>query len=134
MIPVLWGDEDAFAHVNNLTYLRWCESARVDYLMRIAMWNNPPNAGEGPILASMRCDYKIPLTFPDTVEVGTRVASIGNSSVRMEHLVVSRKLAVVAAIVDSTLVMYDYKAGRPIRVPDDIRHAIRALEGPALQD
>ena len=128
-VPILWGDEDSFAHVNNLTYLRWCESARVDYLMKVAMWIAFPPTGPGPILASMSCDYKIPLTFPDTVDIGTRVSSIGNSSVRMEHIVVSRKLAVAAAMVDSTLVMYDYAEAHPIRVPDEIRAAICELEG-----
>ncbi|MBS1856623.1 MAG: acyl-CoA thioesterase [Acidobacteria bacterium] len=128
-VSILWGDEDAFAHVNNLSYLRWCETSRVEYLMRIALWNVPPPNGAGPILASIRCDYKIPLTYPDTVDVGTRVTAIGNSSIRMEHVVVSRKLSAVAATVDSTLVMYDYDAARPIRVPDAIREAIGALEG-----
>lgn len=128
-VPILWGDEDAFAHVNNLSYLRWCETSRVEYLMRIALWNVPPPNGAGPILASIRCDYKIPLTYPDTVDVGTRVTAIGNSSIRMEHVVVSRKLSAVAATVDSTLVMYDYDAARPMRVPDAIREAIGALEG-----
>jgi len=23
-LPILWGDEDSFAHVNNVAYLRWC--------------------------------------------------------------------------------------------------------------
>ncbi len=132
-IPILWGDEDAFGHVNNLSYLRWCESSRVEYLMRIAWWNVPPSNGAGPILASIRCDYKIPLTFPDTVDVGTRVAAIGNASVRMEHVVVSRKLASVAAAVDSTLVMYDYGSARPVRVPDAIREAIAAIEGRSFE-
>ena len=28
-IPVQWGDQDAFLHVNNTVYLRWFESARI---------------------------------------------------------------------------------------------------------
>jgi acyl-CoA thioester hydrolase len=127
-IPILWGDEDAFAHVNNLAYLRWCETARVEYMQRVTFWLELPPNGTGPILASVKCDYKIPLTYPDTVDVGTRVASIGNSSVRMEQIVVSRKLQAVAAIVESTVVMLDYKVNRPVRVPDTIREAIAALE------
>jgi acyl-CoA thioester hydrolase len=127
-IPILWGDEDAFAHVNNLAYLRWCETSRVEYMQRVHFWIDLPPNGTGPILASVKCDYKMPLTYPDTVDVGTRVASIGNSSVRMEQIVVSRKLQAVAAIVEATVVMLDYKAGRPVRVPDNIREAIAALE------
>lgn len=132
-IPILWGDEDAFAHVNNLAYLRWCESSRVEYMRRVALWSDVvPPAGTGPILANVKCDYKAPLTYPDTVDVGTRVASIGNSSVRMEQIVVSRALGIVAAMVESTVVMLDYMAGRPVRVSAEIRAAVEALEGRAF--
>ncbi len=34
-IPVLWGDMDAFQHVNNVTYFRYFESARIAYFERI---------------------------------------------------------------------------------------------------
>lgn len=128
-IPILWGDEDAFAHVNNLAYLRWCETARIEYMHRVAMWSERPPAGTGPIIASVKCDYKIPLIYPDTVDVGTRVSSIGNSSFRMEQIVVSHRLQAIAAAVDSTIVMFDYQAGRTVRVADEIRDAIDTLEG-----
>lgn len=128
-IPVLWGDEDAFGHVNNLVYLRWCETARVEYLQKISMWTELPPAGPGPIVASIKCDYKAQVTYPDTVSVGTRVTAIGNSSFRMEHLVVSHNDRVAAAAVESTLVLFDYKAGKPVRVPDAMREAIADFEG-----
>lgn len=128
-IPVLWGDEDAFAHVNNLAYLRWCETARVEYMRRVALWSEAPPSGIGPIMASVKCDYKAPLNYPDTIDVGTRVVAIGNSSVRMEQIVFSRALGKVAAEVESTVVMLDYQTGRPVRVTDEIRAAIAALEG-----
>jgi acyl-CoA thioester hydrolase len=128
-IPILWGDEDAFAHVNNLAYLRWCETARVEYMRRVGLWSETPPTGIGPILANVKCDYKAPLNYPDTIDVGTRVVAIGNSSVRMEQIVVSRALARVAAEVESTVVMFDYQAGRPTRVSDAIRAAIAELEG-----
>ena len=128
-IPILWGDEDAFGHVNNLTYLRWCESSRVDYLRRISMWIGLPPSGAGPILASMKCDYKAQLKYPDTVCIGTRVGRIGNSSFQMEHIVVSRELNVVAAIVDSTVVLYDYTENKPVTIPAEFRRIIGNLEG-----
>lgn len=133
-IPILWGDEDAFAHVNNLAYLRWCETARVEYMQRVAIWSETPPVGTGPILASVRCDYKIPLNYPDTIDVGTRVSAIGNSSVRMEQIVVSRALDAVAAVVESTLVMLDYNAGRPVRVSEEIRDSIARFENRSFEN
>lgn len=131
-IPILWGDEDSFAHVNNLAYLRWCESSRVEYMIRAGFWSETPPTGTGPILANVNCNYKAPLNYPDTVEVGTRVVSIGNSSIRMEQVVVSRALQAIAASVDSTVVLLDYRAGRPVRVTDEMREAIAAIEKSAV--
>ncbi|MGP8244908.1 MAG: acyl-CoA thioesterase [Bryobacteraceae bacterium] len=127
-IPLLWGDQDAFGHVNNIVYLRWCETARVEYLARIGLWPPLPPAGVGPILASISCDYKRPLTFPDTVSIGARVTRIGNRSFQMQHRVVSRALDTVAAEVDSTIVVLDYARNQTVAVPESCRKAIEDLE------
>jgi len=89
-IPVIWGDHDNFGHVNNLAYLRWSETARVEYLMRIDFWPPLPPAGRRAILASISCDYKRVMTFPDTAYVGARVIKIGNRSFQLQHRVVSK--------------------------------------------
>ncbi|MFN7998244.1 MAG: thioesterase family protein [Bryobacteraceae bacterium] len=127
-ITVLWGDEDSFNHVNNVAYLRWCETARIEYLRRIGLFTELPPQGLGPILASVTCHYRRPLKYPDIVAVGTRVTSIGNSSFRMEHRIVSRALAEIVAEADSAMVTVDYSTGKPQRVPDPVREAIAQLE------
>jgi acyl-CoA thioester hydrolase len=131
-IPLQWGDQDAFGHVNNTIYVRWCEIARIEYLIRAGLWMVSPD-GIGPILASITCDYRRPLTHPDRVLVGTRVTKIGNSSFRMEHCIVSESLNCVAADVHSTIVVLDYKRNKPVRVPDPVRHAIARIEGRELE-
>jgi acyl-CoA thioester hydrolase len=128
-LPVQWGDEDAFCHVNNTVYLRWCEAARVAYLMRIGLWQAREGEGVGPILASLSCDYKRPVKYPDTVRVGARVTKIGNSSFRMEHKIVSDGLRQVAAEAHSTLVVFDYSENKAVRVSHETRSAIAKLEG-----
>jgi acyl-CoA thioester hydrolase len=126
--PLLWGDQDAFGHVNNVVYLRWCETARVEYLVRIGLWPSLPPEGIGPILASISCDYKRPLTFPDTVYVGARVTRIGNRSFQMQHRVVSQALDTVAAEVDSTIMVLDYARNKTVSVSERCRKAIEDLE------
>jgi len=128
-IPVVWGDQDAFGHVNNLVYLRWAETVRVEYLVQAGIWVPLPPQGVGPILASLHCDYKRPLNFPDTVHVGARVIRIGTSSIRMDHVIVSHKHDEVAAVVDSTIVMLDYSIGRASPVSLEIRARIAEIEG-----
>jgi acyl-CoA thioester hydrolase len=127
-IPLLWGDHDEFGHVNNLAYLRWCETARVEYLIRIGFWPPLPPKGVGPILASISCDYKHPLTFPDTTYTGARVTRIGNRSFQLQHRVVSKALDAVVAEVESTIVVLDYGRNKTVPIPEHCRKAIEELE------
>ena len=128
-LPILWSDEDTFGHVNNIAYLKWCEAGRIEYLRRIELLPAFPPSGVGPIVASLTCHYRAPLNYPDTVIIGTRVVRIGNSSFRMDHQIVSRKAAKIAAEAETTLVTIDYKNGAPVPVPETVRRAIAALEG-----
>ncbi len=128
-VPVMWGDLDAFDHVNNTMHLRWCETARVEYFIRIGLWPKMPPDGIGPILASITCDYRRPVNYPDAMHVGARVTGIGNSSFRMDHVIVSETQKVVVAEVTSTIVVLDYRDKRPVPVPAGVRKAIAALEG-----
>jgi acyl-CoA thioester hydrolase len=128
-LPVLWGDQDAFGHVNNLVYMKWAETCRVEYLRRIGMWTKLPPDGVAPILASISCSYRKPVTYPDTVKIGARVTNIGNSSMRMEHKIVSQAMDALVAEVDSTLVLLDYSEMKSVRIPDEMRRGIDQLEG-----
>jgi acyl-CoA thioester hydrolase len=127
-LPVLWGDQDAFGHVNNTIYLRWFESARIAYAERVGLAALMAAERIGPILASITCDYRRPITYPETVRVGARVTRIGRSSMTMEQVVVPELPGAIAAEGSSTIVVFDYNVDRPHPVPDDIRHAIEALE------
>ncbi len=135
VVPIVlqWGDQDAYGHVNNTIYLRWCETSRVEYLRRVALWTDVVPDGIAPILASITCDYRQPLTYPDTVQVGVRVAKIGNTSFRMEHRIWSQTQKVVAADAHSTVVVFDYAARKAVRVPDEVRAAIARLEAKSGQ-
>jgi acyl-CoA thioester hydrolase len=128
-IPILWGDEDSFGHVNNTVYVRWCETGRVEYMRRAGMWVEAPPTGVGPILASVTCDYKQPLKYPGTVDVCTRVTRIGTSSIRFEQAIVNVADGSVAALSHSIIVTFDYAAGKPAPVSAEVRRAIEAIEG-----
>jgi acyl-CoA thioester hydrolase len=131
-IPVQWGDQDAFAHVNNVVFFRWFESARIAYFRRIGLMKHLDGGQVGPILAAAACDYRRSIVFPDTVRVGIRATRIGRTSIGLEHRIVSEGLKAVAADGTSTTVVYDYAANRPHPVPDSVRTAIVELEGRAL--
>jgi acyl-CoA thioester hydrolase len=128
-LPVVWGDQDAFGHVNNTVYFRWFESARVDYLDRFERSHEPDSGGLGPILASVRCDFRRQVTYPDWVEIGASITRLGRSSFTMRHAVASRSQRAIVAEGDSTIVMFDYARNQSQPIPDAMRRAIEAIEG-----
>jgi acyl-CoA thioester hydrolase len=128
-LPVQWGDQDAFGHVNNTVYFKWMESARIAYSQRIGLLDLLTAERIGPILASAACDYRRPVNFPDTVHMGIRVSRIGRTSIRQEHRIVSQEQGAIVAEGTSTSVVFDYSENRPHPVPELIRQAIEALEG-----
>lgn len=127
-IPVWWGDQDAFGHVNNTVYLRWFESARIEYSNRIGLTTTMDGRRIGPILAAVQCDFRRQLTYPDVVSVGVKISRVGRTSLTMQHRIISRRLGAIAAEGSSTMVVFDYSANRPTPVPDEIRRAIEVLE------
>lgn len=126
-LPVQWGDQDAFGHVNNVVYFRWLESARIDLLDRFPSAVRMNNTGLGPILASMHCDYRRQLHFPDVVHIGSRITRVGRSSLDVGHAIFSERLHAVAAEATSILVIFDYQANRPVRIPDALRAQFDAV-------
>jgi acyl-CoA thioester hydrolase len=128
-LPVQWGDQDMFGHVNNAIYFRWYESARIAYLDRIGLSELMDRQRVGPILAAIGCNYRRQLTFPDTVEVGSRITRIGRSSLTMTHAMWSQRQQALVADGESTIVVFDYQTQRPVPVPDAVREAIEKLEG-----
>jgi acyl-CoA thioester hydrolase len=131
-LPVQWGDQDAFLHVNNTVYFRWCESARIDYLDKLGLSDLMRAEGIGPILAAISCNYRRPVTYPDQVQVGARITRLGRSSLTMEHIIYSEAQQQVVADATSTLVVFDYNRQSSLPIPDDVRRQIERLEGKPL--
>ena len=133
-IPVLWGDMDPLGHVNNTRFFRWFESARVAYLDRAIIETGRLPPAVGPILAAIHCNYRRQVIYPDTIEVGARITRLGNSSMTMQHHLVSHTHGRLAAEGESVVVMFDYQAQRPVRISADVREAIERFEGHSLKD
>ncbi len=75
-IPVSWGEMDSFQRLNNIAYLGYFESVRIAYFERLKLMEFINQTDIGPILPPVQCKLKIPLTYPDTVSVGTRISKI----------------------------------------------------------
>jgi len=127
-LPVVWGDMDAFQHVNNVVYFRYFEAARIAYSEKLGLHTYKEQTGIGPILGSVNCKFRMPLTYPDSVSVGARVIDIAEDRFTMKHAVVSSRYGKIAAEGDGVIVIYDYRSGKKTALPDEIRKRILAME------
>ena len=107
-LPVQWGDQDAYRHVNNVVYFRWFESARIVYLEKIGLKEMYHAQGIGPILAAIACNYRRQLNYPDTVDVGAKITRIGRTSMEMVHVLYSHEQKAVVA--DGTIRFFQLNA------------------------
>ena len=132
-IPVLWGDMDSFGHVNNIIYLKWCETSRVELMCKIwdldalSMSKILSENGMGPILANFNTNYRIPISCPDTIYVKTRVKHIGNTSFGIEHQITSKNNgSKIVVDADSVVVMVNYKTGEKIQIDEENRKRLES--------
>ncbi len=128
-IPVHWGDQDAFGHVNNTIPLRWFESARVSYLDQSGLGHVMGGGELSPIVASLTCHYRRQVKFPDRMLIGIRVASMRRSSILMEQVAYNKSRREVSVEGSAVIVFFDYIAQRPRRVTPEIKSAMERFEG-----
>ena len=127
-VPVVWGEMDAFSHVNNVVYFRYFETARIAYFDEIDFMKVMKDTGVGPILASTQCRFRIPLSYPDRVSIGVRARNLGDDRFTHEYVVVSHKLEKIAAEGDGLIVTYNYQSHEKATVPTVIQNNIQELE------
>ena len=127
-IPVAWGEMDSLQHVNNIVYFRYFESVRMAYFNQIDFWSYMDETGIGPILASTQCKFRIPLSYPDAVSVGTRITNVEEDRFLMKYVVISHQHRRIAAEGEGVIVSYDYREKKKSPLPQEIRNRIQALE------
>jgi acyl-CoA thioester hydrolase len=126
---VVWGDMDSYQHVNNVVYFRYFENARLEYFRLLDWFAYEKETGIGPILAATQARFRRPLTYPDTIAIAVRVASVAEDRLTLEHLIVSQRQGIVVTEGQGTIVTYHYGQETKVRVPDELRRRIAMLEG-----
>jgi acyl-CoA thioester hydrolase len=125
---VRFGHLDALRHLNNVEYLRFFETARVEYLGRLLpshdIMDDPENAGL--ILAETHIDYKSPGRFDDVVRVALLPECLRRSSFRISFEMRADPGDRLLARGYSVSVGYDYQAGRAAPLPAETVEILRA--------
>lgn len=103
MDKIRYGDTDKLGHVNNAVFATFLETGRVDMLCHPTMTLNDP--GTAYVLARLACDFHGEVHWPGEVKIGTRIASVGRSSLQLQQLVLQDDKAVASG--ETVLVQMD---------------------------
>jgi acyl-CoA thioester hydrolase len=125
-IPTRWGDNDVYGHVNNVVYYSFFDTVVNQYLIEQRALNIEKSTIIG-LVVETQCQYFAPISFPDVVHAGLRVAKVGNSSVRYEIGLFRNEEKMTSAQGYFIHVYVDRASRRSTALPADMRVALQAL-------
>jgi acyl-CoA thioester hydrolase len=126
---VRYGDLDTNAHLNNVAYHQFFESARVAYMRALFPEIEPlgREGGFGMIFAETHVRFASPAFYEEELRVDVRPVELRRSSVKIGFRMMSGERLVAEGW--GTLVGYDYEAGRAAAFPESIAARLRAEGG-----
>ena len=124
-IATRWMDNDAYGHVNNVVYYSWFDTAVNAYLIDRGVLDIHRGETIGLVIET-QCNYFASLAFPETVEVGIRVAKLGTSSVRYEVGIFGAS-DMTAAKGHFVHVYVDKNTRRPVPLPAPLKTVLETL-------
>ena len=127
---VWFSDTDAQGVVYYGRYLPYFDHARTEYHRHVAGLRVEDAEF---VMRALEVGYVAPARFDDLLELFVRVQRIGNSSVTYECAAFRLPDDLLMVTATQTLVLIDRESRRPMRVPDELRSAVRAFEGADLE-
>jgi acyl-CoA thioester hydrolase len=128
-IATRWIDNDTYGHVNNVAYYAYFDTVVNEHLIRACGLDIRQSPAIG-IVVETACRFHRPLSFPDVVDAGMRVARTGRSSVRYEIALFRDGEDDAAATGRFVHVWVDRGHRRPVPVPEPVRRALERLRIP----
>jgi acyl-CoA thioester hydrolase len=125
-IPTRWMDNDVYGHVNNVVYYSYFDTVVNDYLMQHGGLDYRNDTIVGLVVETM-CQYKKSLAFPESIDVGLRVAKIGKSSVRFEIGIFRQGDDEPAAFGHFVHVFVERAVQKSVAIPELMRAALQKI-------
>lgn len=129
-ITTRWMDNDAYGHVNNVTYYSYFDTVANRYLIESGVLDIERSPVIG-LVVETGCQYFSSVAFPDAITAGMRVASLGRSSVRYEIGIFREDEPLTAAHGHFVHVYVDRQTRRPVALPEPLRAALEKLVLPS---
>ena len=122
-IPMRWGDMDTMGYINNSTYFRFLEQARIEWYTELGRVRE--NGGLEVVVVNTHCTFFRPLAYPGTVEVRTYAGSPGRSSFEItQEIRRNDDPETIYAAGGAKVVWVDQQMGKSVPLPDEIRALI----------
>ena len=125
-VPTRWNDNDPYGHINNAVYYFIFDTAVNTYLIENQILDIAKSQTIG-LVAETGCQFFAPLAYPDDIEVGLSVRSIGTSSVTYELGLFAPNAATAAAAGHFTHVYVDKDTRKPQALPDNFRQVLSQI-------
>ncbi|MBB5693366.1 acyl-CoA thioesterase [Muricoccus pecuniae] len=126
-IPTRWGDNDAYAHVNNVVYYSFFDTVVSRFLLASGAIDLRTSTVIG-VVVETGCRYLAPISFPDLVTAGLRVSRVGNTSIRYEIGIFRNSEEEASAEGHFVHVYVDRETQtRPTPLPQALRDAVSPL-------
>jgi acyl-CoA thioester hydrolase len=127
-IGTRWSDNDVYGHVNNVVYYSWFDTAVNGLLIE----RGALDIHAGPVIGLVvetQCNYFAPLSFPEPVAAGIRVAHVGASSVRYEVALFPQDASLPCAAKGHFVHVYvDRATRRPAALPPELLSVLEHLQ------
>ncbi len=126
-ITTRWMDNDAYGHVNNVTFYSWFDTAANQYLVSEGGLDiqNSPVIG---LVIESGCRYHEPVAYPEAVEAGVRVDGLRNRAVRWGIAIFRPGASDAVAEGHFVHVFVDRATRKPVPIPDGMRAALERLD------
>ena len=126
LIATRWADNDIYGHVNNVVYYSYFDTVVNQYLIEQRVLDIEKSTVIG-LVVETQCQYFSPITFPDEVHAGLRVARLGNSSVRYEIGLFRNDENSASAQGHFIHVYVDRASRRSVALPGELRSVLEKL-------
>ena len=127
--PTRWGDCDRFGHVNNVQFVRYFESGRLDYFHRVLHLDTVPDAVDSLIIADIHVNFLRQINHPCALEVGTCISRLGNSSFDFEAAIFAQGTDELYSTATATCVWFNFRDNHSTPIPPEARQTIIQFEG-----
>ena len=118
-LQVMFFDTDAAGVVHNIAYLRFIETARTLFAIKLGMdWNFIRETSIYPVIVRTEIDYRRPAIIGDNLEIHAWLGEASKARFWCHFKIIRPSDQVLIATSQQSLAFVQMPEGRPLRLPE----------------